>query len=118
MLLGAFLAIAGMGHLTFARQEFQAQVPDWVPLDKDLTVVLSGIVEVVLGSLLIFAPTKYRALAGRIVALFFLAVFPGNISQYLTQQDAFGLNSNIARLIRLFFQPVLIVWALWSTKGK
>jgi uncharacterized membrane protein len=118
MLLGAFLAIAGMGHLTFARQEFQAQVPDWVPLDKDLTVVLSGIVEIVLGSLLIFAPTKYRALAGRIVALFFLAVFPGNISQYLTQQDAFGLNSDSARLIRLFFQPVLIVWALWSTKGK
>ena len=33
--LGAALVFAGTSHLTFARQEFQAQVPGWVPVDDD-----------------------------------------------------------------------------------
>ncbi len=49
VLLGAFLTFAGTSHLTFARKDFQAQVPDWVPLDKDLIVLLSGDVEISLG---------------------------------------------------------------------
>jgi uncharacterized membrane protein len=114
ILLGLNLLLAGIGHLTWARTEFVAQVPPWLPLDSDLVVVLSGIVEIGLGSALVFL-SRHRVLVGWVVALFFVLIFPGNISQYVNQVDAFGLNSDTARLIRLFFQPVLIAWALWST---
>jgi len=114
ILLALFMIFAGFSHLTFNRIDFQAQVPDWVPLSKDLVVVLSGIVEISLGLALLLWK-KQRAKVGWALALFFVLVFPGNISQYLEGRDAFGsLDSDIARLIRLFFQPVLIVWALWS----
>ncbi len=89
-------------------------MPTWVPLDPDFVVVASGVVEIVLGLALIALP-RYRVPIGWIVAAFFVAVFPGNISQYVTGTDAFGLDTDRARLIRLFFQPVLIAWALWST---
>ncbi len=112
--LGASLLFAGISHLTFARTEFLAQVPDWVPLDSDLVVVLSGIVEIALGSALIFLG-RYRVAVGWAAAAFFVAVFPGNIAQYLNRVDAFMLNTDEARAIRLVFQPVLIAWALWST---
>lgn len=117
LLLGLFLFLAGVSHLTFSRTEFLAQVPPWVPMNPDLVVVLSGFVEIVLGLSLIFIK-KYRKEIGWIVAAFFVAIFPGNISQYVNGIDAFGLNSDKARFIRLFFQPVLIAWALWATKEK
>jgi uncharacterized membrane protein len=112
--LGLFLAGAGIGHLSSLRAEFQAQVPGWVPLDPDFVVVASGIVEIVLGGSLVLLP-RYRVALGWITATFFVAVFPGNISQYVTGTDGFGLDSDTARLVRLFLQPVLIVWALWCT---
>ena len=114
VLLALFMIYAGFSHLTFNRLEFQAQVPDWVPLSKDLVVVLSGIVEMLLG--LGLALWKNRSVGfGWALALFFILVFPGNIAQYMGGKDAFGaLDSDRARLIRLFFQPVLIIWALWS----
>ena len=114
ILLSLFMIYAGFSHLTFNRVDFQAQVPDWVPLSKDLVVVLSGIVEMILGLGLAFWK-KQRVNFGWALALFFILVFPGNVAQYLDGKDAFGaLDSDRARLIRLFFQPVLIVWALWS----
>lgn len=114
ILLAIFMMFAGFSHLTFNRIEFQAQVPDWLPLSKDIVVLLSGIVEIILG-LGLAVSAKYRIEFGWALAFFFVLVFPGNISQYLDGKDAFGaLNSDNARLIRLFFQPVLIVWALWS----
>ncbi len=114
IVLGLALAYAGTSHLLWARDEFSAQVPDWVPLDVDLVVVLSGVVEIVLGlSLALLA--RHRALLGWVAAAFFVAVFPGNISQFVDGDDAFGLDSDLARAIRLPFQPVLIAWALWST---
>jgi uncharacterized membrane protein len=115
ILLAVFMLIAGISHLTFNRIDFQAQVPDWVPLSKDLVVVLSGAVEIALGLILLLWK-KQRANIGWGLALFFVMVFPGNIAQYLDGKDAFGaLNSDTARLIRLLFQPVLIAWALWSS---
>lgn len=114
ILLGAFMCFAGIGHLTFARAEFQAQVPPWLPAPPDLIVLASGVLEIALGAAMILA-TRRRALVGLLLAAFFVAVFPGNIAQWVHHRDAFGLNSDGARLIRLFFQPVLIVWALWST---
>ena len=111
--LGVALAAAGLSHLTNARAEFQAQVPTWVPLDADFVVIASGVVEIIIGLWLV---SGYRPpLAGCVAALFFIAIFPGNISQWITQTDAFGLDSDSARFIRLFFQPVLVLWALWST---
>ena len=112
--LGGFLAFAGTGHLTYARESFQGQVPDWIPLDKDFVVVASGFVEIALGAALIFAH-KWRVAVGWVVAAFFVAVFPGNISQLVTHNDSFGLDTNLLRWLRLPFQPVLIIWALWST---
>lgn len=114
VILGTFLTFAGIGHLTTMRTEFQAQVPTWVPLDKDFVVLASGVVEVALGVALVFA-VRWRVQVGWVVAAFFVAIFPGNISQYVTGTDAFGLNTDASRLIRLFFQPVLVAWALWST---
>ncbi len=112
-LLGLNLLIAGIGHLTWARTEFLAQVPSWVPMDGDLVVVLSGYVEIILGLSLIILKKKVDYL-GIVVASFFILIFPGNISQYVNEVSAFGLDTDRARFIRLFFQPVLVVWALWS----
>lgn len=114
VLLGAFLVFAGLSHLFWARAEFQAQVPTWVPLDADFVVLASGVVEVALGLGLIFLARR-RALVGWVVAAFFVAVFPGNISQFVTHTDAFGLDTDTGRGIRLLFQPLLILWALWCT---
>jgi uncharacterized membrane protein len=114
LLLGAILLFAGIAHLTFARTEFLAQVPRWLPLDADFVVVASGIVEIILGVALIFWG-RYRVAVGWVVAAFFVAVFPGNIAQYVDRVDAFTLNTDEARFIRLWFQPLLVIWALWST---
>ncbi|PXW33948.1 UNVERIFIED_CONTAM: putative membrane protein [Williamsia faeni] len=112
--LGSMLVFAGVSHLTFARQDFQTQVPDFVPLSPDVTVVASGVVEILLGTATIALKSR-RAAVGIVLAAFFVAVFPGNIAQYVHHRDAFGLDTDQARATRLIFQPVLIAWALWST---
>jgi uncharacterized membrane protein len=114
VILGLFMVLAAIGHLTFQRTTFQAKVPNWIPLSKDLVVILSGIVEAALGLSIIFWK-KQRINIGIALAIFYVLVFPGNIAQYVNHTDAFGLDTDNARLIRLFFQPVLILWALWST---
>jgi uncharacterized membrane protein len=114
ILLGLFLVFVGTTHLTVARAEFLAQVPTWLPVNADLVVILSGIAEIALGLALIFL-SKQRVLVGLAAAAFFVLIFPGNISQYVNQIDAFGLNTDQARFVRLFFQPVLVLWALWVT---
>jgi len=114
VVLGLALGYAGIGHLTTNRQEFQAQVPNLLKDYADFVVVASGVVEIALGVALV-GLWRYRVQVGWIVAAFFVAVFPGNISQYLNGVDAFGLDSDTSRLVRLFFQPVLVMWALWST---
>ena len=113
VLLGAALIFTGISHLTTSRLEFQAQVPNWVPLSADFVVLASGVIEIALG--LSLASLRFRKEVGIATALFFIAIFPGNISQYINGIDAFGLDSDRARAIRLFFQPLLVIWALWST---
>ena len=114
VLFGATLVFAGISHLTFARKDFQAQVPEWVPIDEDTTVLASGVVEIALGAAL--ASGVKRTLVGNVAAAFFTAIFPGNLSQWINRRDAFGLDTDSRRFTRLFFQPVLIAWALWSTR--
>ena len=113
-LLGAFLLLAGISHLSWNREAFLAQVPQWLPLGGDFVVIASGLVEIALGAALLALP-RWRVPVGWVVAAFFLAVFPGNISQFVTGTDSFGLNSDLSRGIRLAFQPLLVLWALWST---
>jgi len=116
ILLGVVLVNAGISHLTVARTEFQAQVPLWVPLDPDLVVLMSGVVEITLGLALLSVWTRrFRPWVGLVAAAFFVAIFPGNISQLVTHTDAFGLDSDAARWARLPFQPLLVAWALWAS---
>lgn len=114
VILGALMVFAAIAHFTFQRADFQAQVPNWVPLSKDTVVLLSGVAELLLGLGMVFW-TRHKVWVGLALATFYALVFPGNIAQYLNGTSAFGLDTDQARLIRLFFQPVLILWALWST---
>jgi uncharacterized membrane protein len=114
LVLGAFLVFAGVSHLTFARTAFYAQVPPWLPLNADFVVIASGVVEIACGLALLFV-SRWRVPMGWIIAALFVAVFPGNISQFVTHSAAFGLDSDLSRGIRLLFQPLLILWALWCT---
>lgn len=113
-LLGAALIGAGVGHLTAQRTEFRAQVPGWFPIDEDVVVVVSGIVEIALGLALILL-VRHRVIVGTIVAAFFVVIFPGNVAQWVEGVDAFGLDTDAERFARLFFQPLLVIWALGAT---
>lgn len=114
IVLGLMMVFAAVGHFAFHRQEFQAQVPDWTPISKDAVVIISGIFELALGLGMIFW-SQQKVNVGLSLAIFYILIFPGNIAQYVNRTDAFGLDTDQARLIRLFFQPVLILWALWSS---
>ncbi|MDT0633304.1 hypothetical protein RM540_16255, partial [Rubrivirga sp. F394] len=118
LLLGGGLVFAGTSHLTVSRKEFRAQVPNWVPLPIDTTVVASGIAEIALGGALIATGEQHRATVGKVAAGFFTAVFPGNVSQFVNRRDAFGLDTDAKRFTRLFFQPALVYWALKSTESE
>ncbi|WP_369130404.1 DoxX family protein [Modestobacter roseus] len=115
--LGTTLVFAGTSHLTFAREEFRAQVPPWVPLDVDDVVLMSGVVEVGLGAILVALPREQRRI-GALAAAFFTAIVPGNVAQYTQHRDAFGLDTDAKRALRLLGQPVLVAWAWWSTRTR
>ncbi|RBY86848.1 hypothetical protein [Blastococcus sp. TF02A-26] len=121
LLLGGSMVFAGVSHLTTQRAEFQAQVPAWFPVDEDLTVLASGVVEIGLGAAFVALPRRRRTV-GAVLAAFFVVIFPGNIAQYLEGTDAFGLDTDGKRLVRLFFQPLLVLWALfgggWLRRGR
>jgi uncharacterized membrane protein len=116
ILFGAMLTWAGISHLTVAREEFQAQVPEFVPLPTDVTVIASGVVEISLGAALMLVARR-QVTVGWVVAVFFLAVFPGNIAQWMHHRDGFGLDTDTKRFVRLLFQPVLIAVSLWATNA-
>jgi uncharacterized membrane protein len=116
--LGTMLVFTGISHLTFERAEFKAQVPNWIPLNTDATIVISGLAEMSLGLALILAPKKRRPIAGLLTAVFFIAIFPGNIAQYTDHRSAFGLDTDTKRFLRLFLQPVFVYWAWRCTKKE
>lgn len=103
---------AGVGHFR-STQSFLAQVPPFLPA-REFIVQASGVVEIAFALALLLARRR-RATVGWLLAAFYVLVFPGNISQFLTHTDAFGLDSDTARGVRLLFQPLLVVWALWCT---
>ena len=114
--LGSALLVAGTGHLTVQRDEFQAQVPEWFPADADAVVVVSGVFELLLGAALVLSGRR-SAPVGVVAAGFFIVIFPGNVAQFVEHTSAFGLDTDAKRFVRLLFQPLLVVWALWSTGG-
>ena len=113
VVLGTLMVGAGISHLTVARDEFQAQVPSWFPIDGDVTVLGSGVAEISLGAAFVALP-RHQRLIGGLLAAFFVVIFPGNIAQYVEGKDGFGLDTDTKRLVRLFFQPVLVLWALFG----
>ena len=117
--LGLIMIYIGIAHLTFRRVEFQAQVPVWITQNEnfiDFIVIVSGYIEIIFGLTLIFLK-KYKSYIGIALAVFFVLIFPGNINQYIYEIDALRLDSNEKRFYRLLFQPVLVLWALWSSGG-
>ena len=119
VILGIAMLYIGIGHFTFSRIEFQAQVPTWLASEEnliDFVILASGIIEIILGALMIWGG-KVKVKTGIALAIFYILIFPGNINQYVNGIDAFNLNTDTKRLVRLFFQPILLLWALWSTGG-
>ena len=117
ILLGLIMLYIGIAHLSFRRIEFQAQVPTWLTTDKDLmdlVVLISGYVEIAFGVLMIFG-RKLKVKTGIALGVFYILIFPGNINQYINEIDSLRLDSENKRLMRLFFQPLLVLWAFWST---
>ena len=119
VILGIAMLYIGIGHFTFSRIEFQAQVPTWLTSEEnliDFVILASGIVEIIFGALMVWGG-KLKVKTGIALAIFYILIFPGNINQYVNGIDAFNLNTDTKRLVRLFFQPLLLLWALWSTGG-
>ena len=111
--LAGVLLVAGVGHLA-RTEEFRAQVPPFFPA-RDLIVYVSGVIELLFGTALLASRGDRRIQTGLVVAAFFVLVFPGNVAQYATGEDAFGLDTDTKRAVRLVFQPALVLWALWCT---
>jgi uncharacterized membrane protein len=93
-------------------------VPSWLPIDKNVVVVASGVVELCLAvALLATWRQPARGIVGAVTAGFFVAILPGNIAQFAEHSDGFGLDTDAARAIRLLLQPLLVLWALAVTSA-
>lgn len=118
LLMALLLMYAGVGHLSFAREKFELVVPYYLRFSNgfvDFLVLGSGLVEIAFALGLCFSPRKYLPYIGLALAVFYVLVFPGNVHQYMHSIDIPPLlASEQARFIRLFLQPVLIVWAIYA----
>ncbi|WP_282846705.1 DoxX family protein [Microbacterium oxydans] len=116
-ILAVALGAIGVSHFLSTRG-FRVVVPDWATrltrLDKDTIVIASGAAEIALAAGLLTLPKERRRI-GWATAAFFVAVMPGNIHQWRTKRSTPGLDTDARRLGRLFLQPLLVLWALWST---
>ena len=112
IIMSLFYIGAGINH--FINPDwFVRIVPPILPF-KITIVYISGIFEVILGSLLIFPKTRFIAGWGLILLL--LAVYPANIYVALTNGKAMDTSPMIA-WTRLPFQFVFIGLAYWHSKG-
>ena len=116
-MLASLLVFAGLSHLFWARKGFRIAVPDWVAPDragKDAVVLTSGVAEILLGAAAVAARPRERRRVGVAIAAFFVAVFPGNVHHWRSGRSVPFMRTDRARFLRLFLQPVLVAWALWS----
>ena len=112
-LLGFLLVIGGIAH--FNNTEFYIKaMPSFLPFGEFI-VYASGVIEILLGLLLVISKTSRNA-AFAIIVLF-IAIFPANVNMYLNHSD-FPEMSETALLIRLPIQLLLIGWAYIYTRQK
>lgn len=108
------MAVAGVGHFV-ATEAFLAQTPSFLPL-RTWIIWVSGAIEIGFAIALVAVPAR-RRLVGRLLAAFYVAIFPGNVYQAVAGTSGFGLDTPAARWTRLLVQPVLVLAALWATAG-
>lgn len=106
------MVVAGISHFA-THESFLQQLPTWLP-GRSWIVWITGVGEVALGVGLVAVP-RWRRAVGWALAIFLVAVFPGNVYQAVAGTDAFGLDSQAVRWLRLPFQPALVFLALWGT---
>jgi len=107
------MAFAGASHLVLATPFIQ-HLPPWVPLRVEI-VLISGLVEIALGlALLLRPPTRRRV--GVALALYLVAVLPGNVYVAVFDVEVDGQPGGAYPWVRLPLQLLFIAWALWSTR--
>ena len=110
--MAIFYLAAGLLHVG-TPEKFLPIVPDWVP-QPDLVIVATGVCEI--SGALALMTTRLRKLAGIMLALYAVCVFPANIKHAIDHIDLPGLPSSWwYHAPRLAFQPVLVWWALWCS---
>ena len=113
VLLGVLFLFGGYAH--FTKTEFYLNaMPSYLPL-HEIVVYGSGVIEMLLGLLIIIPKTSQKAAFSIILLL--IATFPVNINMYLNHQDFEGMSETFL-LIRLPIQLVLIAWAYVYTKKR
>jgi len=109
-IMAAFYAIAGVGHL-LRPEAFLPIVPDWVPFPREV-ILATGVCELIGASALL--TVRLRRIAGVMLALYALCVWPANIKHAIEGihlpplPDSWWYHGP-----RLALQPVLIWWALF-----
>ena len=110
LILATFYFVAGVFHLRMTGT-FAAIVPSWVP-DPHLIVLATGCCE--LAGAVALLTRRLRRLAGIMLALYAVCVFPANINQAVNHiainGRVFGWAYHVPRLAA---QPVLIWWTLF-----
>lgn len=83
--LSLLFVVAGISHFMFPKF-FAAMIPPYLPYPK-LLVLISGVLEIILGTLLLFP--EVRTLTGIGLIALLIAVFPANIymAQRMTQKE-------------------------------
>lgn len=108
--MAVFYFTAGVIHLR-SPEGFMPIVPNWVPMPMQV-VLLTGVAEI-LGAIGLVIP-RLRWLAGLMLALYAVAVFPANIKHALEGIALAGSQQGLGYHIpRLMFQPVLVWWSLF-----
>lgn len=111
--LSAALLLIGLDHwLTPTR--YLAMMPPYLPLHEPL-VLFTGACEVA-GAMGLLWP-RTRGLAGIMLAIYFVCVFPANLHNALHGLNTQGLPSaGWYYWARLPFQPLIILWTLYAAE--
>ena len=113
-LLAVFFVLAGANH--FWNPSFYLQImPPYLPWHGEL-VFISGICEI-LGGIGVLFPQPLRRIAGWGLVALLIAIFPANLHMAMNDVPMPGRPPNpTLNWLRLPFQLVFILWALWCTR--
>lgn len=108
-----FLVFFGLSHF-YKQDELILMLPDFIPF-PEFIIFITGIIEITLAVGLLFPTT--RRLSGILIAVYFIAVLPANIYKAVNTVEISGtLSNDTVAWLRIFFQPIFIVWALYCSK--